>query len=209
MTAHGGTGAGAWETAPVDADPWQVQEWHLTVPGRLASPPPRQTALHWPDDAKDVLWTALLAVLGAPLVGLLWSAIGPKLPLRSALGGAESAFRSEVGADVHFLFVTAAAGVVCALVALALRRDGPGVVVGLAVGGALGALVTDRVGYLVNHDHTLSVLRHLGVSLSLLDKYGIDPFFKVRAVGVILAWPLAAVLTHTLVVAIRDRRSLP
>jgi hypothetical protein len=150
-----------------------------------------------------------VVVLTAPLVGLLWSAIGPKLPLQPALNGSETAFRTEVGADLHFLLVTAAAGIVCAAVAIALRRDGPGVVLGLGVGGVLASFVTDRVGYLLNRDHTVTALHHLGVSLSLLDKFGIDPFFKVRAIGVIVAWPLAAVVTHTLALAIRGPRSLP
>jgi hypothetical protein len=193
----------------VNPDPWKVPEWHLTVAGPVAPMPMPQRVVRWREDGRELALTVLAVVLSAPLVGFLWSALGPKLPLRPALSGSETAFRTEVGADVHFLILTAAAGVVCAIVAVALRRDGPAVVVGLSIGGVLGALVTDRVGYLVNRDHTLSALHHLGVSLSLLDKFGIDPFFKVRAVGVLMAWPLAALLTYMLALAIRGPRSLP
>jgi hypothetical protein len=193
----------------VNPDPWKVPEWHLAAAGPMAPMPLPEPVVRWRDDGRELALTVLALVFSAPLVGLLWSALGPKLPLRPALSGSETAFRTEVGADVHFVIVTAAAGVICAIVAIALKRDGPGVVVGLGIGGVLAALVTNRVGYLVNRDHTLSALHHLGVSLSLLDKFGIDPFFKVRAVGVLMAWPLAALLTYLLALAIRGPRSLP
>jgi hypothetical protein len=96
------------------------------------------------------------------------------------------------------------AGVLCALVAVVLGRDGPGASLGLGVGGVIAALVAERVGYLANRGDTLDALRHLGVRLSALDQFHIDPFFKVRALGVLLAWPIAAVIVHSLLVGLRN-----
>src|SRR5207248_10196090 len=94
-----------------------------------------------------------------------------------------------------------AAGVVCATVALLLRGDGPGVVLGLAVGGLFAALIANRVGLLAQHDGTMTALRQLGIPSShrLIDLLD----FRVRATGVLLAWPIAAVVVHGLVVALR------
>ena len=186
-------------------DPWQQPDWHLTVSGPWPMPPVAEPAWRWPDDVRELVLTTVFVVLcGAP-VGLLWASIGPELPLVRALTGSASAYRSEIGADFHFLLLNAAAGLLCAAVAVALRRDGPGVLLGLVIGGLGAAIVADRVAFLVNRDMTLDTLRHLGVSLSTLDKYGIDPFFKVRALGVMVAWPLAALLLHTAALAARSR----
>jgi hypothetical protein len=180
-------------------------DWHITVPGPLRPAPMPEPAIRWPADGWEFALTTLLVVLAGPLVGLLWAAIGPELPLLRALTGSGSAYRTEIGADVHFLMLTTTAGFLCAAVAVVLRRDGPGVLLGLVVGGLLAALVADRVAYLVHHGETVQTLRHLGVSLARLHTFGIDPFFKVRALGVLVAWPIAALVLHTVAFAIRTR----
>ena len=153
---------------------------------------------------------AVYVVLTGPIVGLLWSAAGPKVELFRALGGAGNEWRAEAGADVHFGLLCLAAGAVCAVVAVLLRMDGPGALAGLALGGLGAAFVADRVGYLLNRGDTLDLLKSRSVSLHLLSQYGIDPFFKVRALGVVVAWPLAALVVYLGALAIRDRaRSLP
>jgi hypothetical protein len=184
---------------------WQPPDWHVTLSGPPPSMPVAEPALRWPADGIEFAVTTVLVVLTGPLVGLLWAAIGPELPLARALTGSGQAYRAEVGADFHFLLLTGTAGLLCAAVAVALRRDGPGVLLGLVVGGSLAALVADRVAYLVHHGETLETLRHLGVSLSVLQRFGIDPFFKVRAEAVLVAWPMAALLLFTLALAIRSR----
>lgn len=181
----------------------QPPEWHVTVPGSLSAGTAPEPLVRWPHDAREFAFTTVLVVLAGPLVGLLWAAVGPELPLAPALTGSASAYRSEVGADFHFLLLTAAAGLLSAAVAVAVRRDGPGVLLGLVVGGLGAAIVADRVAYLVHRGDTLETLRQLGVSLSLLEKFGVDPFFKVRALAVLVAWPMAALLLHTLAAAVR------
>jgi len=164
----------------------------------------------WRQELRDFLLTACYVVLAGPIVGLLWSAAGPKTDLLRALGGSGVAWKAEVGADVHFGLLCVAAGTACALAALVMRREGPGTVAGLAAGGLGAAFVADRIGYLLNRGDTLDLLRAHNVSMGLLDRYGIDPFFKLRALGVVVAWPIAALVVHALAVALRDRsRSLP
>ena len=164
----------------------------------------------WQQDLRDFLLIATYVVLTGPIVGLLWSAAGPKLDLFRALGGSGGAWRAEAGADVHFGLLCIAAGALCAGVALLLRMDGPGVIAGLAAGGLGAAFVANRVGYLLNRGDTLDLLHSRSVSLHQLSQYGIDPFFKLRALGVVVAWPMAALIVYVTAVAIRDRaRSLP
>jgi hypothetical protein len=183
-----------------------MPEWHVTVTG----PPPSwayaEPPVRWPADAvRFGLTTAFVALSGA-VAGIIWAQLAPMLSIAGLARGSESPFRALIGADAWFLLVTAIAGVVTAVIALVVRADGPGVTAGLAAGGVLAALIADRVGYLTQHDDVLAMLRHLGISLSLLQQAHIDPFLRVRALGVLMAWPLAAVLVHTGVVALLDRR---
>lgn len=158
----------------------------------------------WRQELRDFLLVAVYVALTGPIVGLLWSAAGPKLDLLRLITEQSGSFRPEIGADVHFGLLGIGAGAVCAAVALACRRDGPGAVAGLAIGGLGAALIADRVGYLLNHGDTVALLHAHSVSLL------INPFFKVRAVGVLVAWPMAGLLVFVVALAIRDhRRSLP
>jgi len=189
----------------VSTDGWSQDEWHVTVPGPWQSAPAPEPAVRWPADAWEFGLTAMFVVLSGPLVGLIWAQVGPGLPLLPVLTGSGSPYRSQIGADFHFLLLTGAAGLLCAAVAVALRRDGPGVLLGLVVGGLGAALVADRVAYLSERGGILDTLDHLNVSLATLHRYHIDPFFKVRALGVLVAWPLAALALHTIVLAARAR----
>lgn len=164
----------------------------------------------WRQELRDFFLIAAYVVLAGPVVGLVWSATGPKVDLLRALSGSSEAWRAEAGADVHFGLICIAAGAVCAAVAVVLRLEGPGAITGLAAGGLGAAFVADRVGYLFNRGDTLDLLHAHSVSLSLLSQFGIDPFFKVRALGVVVAWPIAALVVYVSALSLRDRtRSLP
>lgn len=178
-------------------------DWYVMVPGPLRPVPRPEPLVRWPADGWEFATTALFVVLSGPLVGLIWAAVGPGLPLARVLSGSGSAYRNEVGADFHFMLLSAAAGLLCAAVAVALRRDGPGVLLGLVVGGLGAAVVADRVAFLAERGDTLATLTHLQVSLATLHRYGIDPFFKVRALGVLVAWPMAALALYTIALAAR------
>jgi membrane-bound metal-dependent hydrolase YbcI (DUF457 family) len=164
----------------------------------------------WQRELRDFFLVAVYVALTGPVVGLVWSSVGPKLDLFRALGGSGMAWKVEAGADAHFGLLCLAAGVLCAAVTVACRMDGPGAVSGLAAGGLGAAFIAARVGYLLNRGDTLHLLRAHSVPLSLLSKYGIDPFFKIRALGVVVAWPLATLVVYVVALALRDqRRSLP
>ena len=164
----------------------------------------------WPREVRDFVLVTLYVALTGPVVGLIWAAASPKTDLLKALTSSGVAWKAEAGADAYFFLIGLAAGVVCAGIALACRRDGPGALAGLAGGGVAAAFVADRVGYLLNRSDTLDVLRANSISLSRLAEFGIDPFFKVRALGVIMAWPIAALVVHASAVGLRDPyRSLP
>lgn len=188
----------------VTSDPWQPPEWHVTISTPYHPVAPRRPALAWPHDLYAALFTALLVALSAPLVGLLWSQLAPTLSLRRVLAGAESPFKAQIGADIWFLLLAAIAGVLCAVVAFLLRGRGPGTLVGLAVGGMSAALIADRVGFLAQRGATTNALRAVGLDPHAVNHNLVD--FKVRALGVLIAWPLAAVLAHWLAVSVATPR---
>ena len=164
----------------------------------------------WQRELRDFLLVTVYVALAGPIVGLIWSVASPKVDLIQALAGSGVAWRAESGADAHFALLSVAAGALCAGIALACRRDGPGTVAGLAAGGLAAAFIADRVGYLFNRPDTLHLLHANSISLSVLDKFGIDPFFKVRALGVVVSWPMTALIVYMGALALRDRyRSLP
>jgi hypothetical protein len=185
------------DTLPVSADPWRAPDpWHVT-----ASPyqPPVHTpveVVRWPHDGLVALLTTAMVAASGAVVGLVWSASAPKLSIRALVGGSEATFKSQIAADGRFLLLAVLAGVVCAGVLVALGERGPGAVVGLAVGGVLAALVANRVGAVAQHDATMSALRSLAIprSAHVLDL--VD--FRVRADGVLLGWPIAALVVHGL-----------
>jgi hypothetical protein len=159
--------------------------------------PTAPRALSWRHDGLVLLLTTALVTVAGAVVGLIWSASAPKVSIRAVAAGSEATFKSQVGADGRFLLLGIVAGVICAAVVRALGQDGPGAVVGLAVGGLLATLVANRVGAVAQHDATLSALRSLGIphSARVLDLVG----FRVRAQGVLLAWPIVALLVHGMV----------
>jgi hypothetical protein len=188
----------------VTSDQVQTPEWAVT---RTAWVVPEATApvVDWARETLHFAVTAVLVALTGAWVGLVWGATGPTLDLHQVVAGSSNAFRSEVAADLTFLALTAGAGLLCAAVALATRREGPGIVAGLAVGGSLAAVVADRIGYLATRDDMTHLMGSIGVSLAALEHVGINPFFKVRALGVMVAWPLVAVVAYWIAIAIRGR----
>jgi hypothetical protein len=152
-----------------------------------------------------VLVTAYSALLGGA-VGLIWQATAPRIQLAVVIDGSESAARPLIGDDVRLGLLGLIAGVAVAVVVVVSGRGrdrGPGEVIGLAVGGVLGALVAARVGQLGRHDEMVRTLATIipGVTSAqtskLLGYFG----FQVRATGVLMLWPIAAVGVHLLATA--------
>jgi hypothetical protein len=153
-----------------------------------------------------VVVAAFSTLLGAA-VGLIWAAGAPRIQLGAAIDGSESAAKPLIGDDVRLGLLGLIAGILVAVVVLVAgrhRERGPGEVLGLAIGGVLGALVAARVGEVARHHEMVKALAAVvpGVtskeSTRLLGFFG----FRVRATGVLMLWPIAAVAVHLLVTAI-------
>lgn len=166
--------------------------------------PPVETtppALDWRRDSICALLVAVYVALSGSVLGLVWSATTPPLPIKQAVQGSEEPFRTQIAADGRFLLLGVVAGVLSALVVLALRQDGPGATVGLAVGGVIAAVLANQVAILAQHDGTIAALHalHLRTGHGALDTVGM----QVRAKAVLMAWPIAAVVVHGLAALMR------
>lgn len=181
--------------APAPWDPPQFPGHQLS--GRQpawAWPPPQSVPadpINWATEGLIALvGTIFLAIAGA-VAGLLWDAAAPKLSFRALAASADQTFRPQIGADAWFLLVTVLVGLVTAVAfCLAIRRPGPGAAVGLAVGGLLGALVADRVGFVAERHAAVAGLHAIGYRATGDLVTQVD--FRVHALGVIAAWPLVA-----------------
>jgi hypothetical protein len=153
--------------------------------------PPRRDPVDWRVEGFiAVVGTLFLAISGA-IAGLLWDGAAPKLSIQKLAASSDAVFHAQIGADAWFLLVTVLVGLVTAIVLCAVAgRPGPGVAVALAVGGLLGSLVADRVGFVAERHVTVGGLHALGVHAGGDLVSEID--FRVRALGVVVGWPLVA-----------------
>lgn len=154
----------------------------------------------WREDTLTGLLTAAVVVLlGAP-TGLLWSALAPHARVVVAGGEgfiADAQTEVFIAGDGWFVGITLLAGILTGVLGwLAARGSGPFVVVGLAVGGALAALVASRVGLRVGQDALLAAVRG-----------GADGDYvgnvALQAKAAIVVWPLGAMAAFTTLVASR------
>jgi hypothetical protein len=179
-------------------DPWLPPDWGPEPYAGLGPLPPRPALLTRRDLVAGLVTTLALVLLGGP-VGLVWEAISPHLHLAAALDGSEEAFHAEIAADGRFLLISIAVGLISAVAALALgRRSGPGVVAGLMTGGLFGAAIAARLGRHIRHDGLISALHSLGASpqaAPIVD-------FRLRVLGLIVVWPLVAVITYAVLGAV-------
>ena len=149
-------------------------------------------------DVRAAVTTAIGCVLlGAP-VGLLWTALAPRLRLvvsGESLDVVERSARDYMTSDVWFLVLVAAAGVLTAAVALtAERRHGVGTVLGLAVGGLLAAEVARRTGPLI-------ALEDARALVASGQDGAVDLPARLRSTPAVAVWPLVAVVLHLVVSA--------
>ena len=150
-------------------------------------------------DGRRELRTAALvvgwsALAGLP-VGLVWWLVAPLPRIAKRADGLYRAGgegnEAAIAADGWFAVLAVLAGVVIALVVYLLTRPGRVLpLVGLAVGGLLGAVVAWRFGALLGRAPIEATARGLEVGARF------DGPLDVSALGVLLAWPLAAVITY-------------
>jgi hypothetical protein len=161
--------------------------------------------------------TLVVALLGVP-VGLLWQAISPSVRY-VVIGGepvlADPESQALISTDGRFAILTGLAGVVCGVIAYivagraftAVRRVEVVILLGLACGGIAAALLAWRAGHSVG----------LGTFQRLVAHAKDGDFVKgvadLKALGVLVCWPLAAVGMFGLLdgadIAGRHRPELP
>lgn len=154
--------------------------------------------------ARRSLRTAALVVVCSALAGLpaglVWWLVAPLPPIEKRADGLYRAGgegnEAAIAADGWFAVVVLVVGVVVALLVYLRTRPGRlGPLVGLAVGGVAGAVVAWRLGALLGPDALTETAKHVKVGAHF------DGPLTVSAYGVLLVWPMAAVITYFAVAA--------
>ncbi|HEX3898616.1 MAG TPA: hypothetical protein VHW74_05540 [Mycobacteriales bacterium] len=164
--------------------------------------------INWRAEIVTAVVLAIFVALLGSAVGLIWHAVAPHIDVNAALDNPEEKTKALMGDDLWLGLLGLIGGVVCvALVAVAApdSLDGPGALVGLVVGGFLAMYVADRVGYLVSGS---SLRMTLSAAFPDATPKGLDSVvglldFKVRAMAVMISWPLASLLVSSTITWLR------
>lgn len=156
-------------------------------------------------DLRSGVHAALLtAALGLP-VGALWGWLAPREDVRLAPGGAVSFVNAGgdlfVGADLLYGLLAVAVGLAAGAVAHRVAADrGWPVVAGLAVGGALAALLAVQLGEEIGAAPLVfergQLLPADGRPLPPDASGVLEVALTLRATGAVVLLPLSAVLAH-------------
>jgi len=167
---------------------------------------PRPTPRLRDDVRVAALLAAAVAVSGL-LVGPLWAAVAPTAQVEVREGGVyvlEPEGQAFIAADGWFAVLGTIAGSLCASVAFArFRRHGAVALLGLTLGSVIAAVLAWRLGHLIGPGDLESRARTVAEGTTL------EAPLDLRAPGVLLAWPIAAVswfLALTLGFEPRERR---
>ncbi len=140
-----------------------------------------------------------LAVVVSGLVGLpaglVWWLVAPLSPVEKRADGLYRAGgegdESLIAADVRFGVVTVVAAIAVTIVLyLRTRPARLGPLIGIAIGGVVGAVVAWQTGAFLGPDAVRTTARSVRVGGSF------DGPLTVSATGMLLVWPLAAVITY-------------
>ncbi|MFE9799367.1 MULTISPECIES: hypothetical protein [Streptomyces] len=148
-----------------------------------------------PADIRDGAAVALLVGVAGVLLGALWVWLAPRVQYVSNgeavfLRNTES--EGRIGSDGTFLLLSAGLGALSAVaVFLWRRRGGVPLVIGLGVGSVFAALVGWRVGLWLGPTSDLVVAAgKAGKGVPF------DAPMQLLAYGVLLGWPMVAILVH-------------
>jgi hypothetical protein len=143
--------------------------------------------------ASALLGTALL---GGLLLGLAWYWLAPRVPLfrnGEALYPVNSESEEAIAADGTFLFLALGIGLVLGAAAFLLwRHGGVALVIALAVGSVLGALLAWRLGIWLSPTRTEVLDR----GLELEQAARIDAPLELRAKAALLGLPFGVLAGH-------------
>ncbi|MFD7258713.1 hypothetical protein [Streptomyces sp. NPDC059874] len=148
-----------------------------------------------PADVRDGAAVALAVGLAGLLLGVLWAWLAPRVQYVS---NGEAVFlrntegEARIGSDGTFFLLAVGLGVLSAVGTFLWRRaGGVPVVIGLAVGSVFAGLVGWRLGL------TLGPSSNLAEAAARAGKgVPFDAPLQLLAYGVLLVWPMAAVLVH-------------
>ena len=181
-------------------------------PGGFGVPAPYRRAevraKVWPPRKREWVTAAVvvgaLAVIGAALAPL-WVQLAPRLAFRVDQPGRALPVLPEaeeyIGADGWFVFITLIVGVAAGIACWLVRRSrGPLVLLALAVGGLLGAVITWRLGMRIGTGYQPADLQQVG-------KIIYQPL-TLRATSALVVEPVAAVLVYLLGVGFTARNDL-
>ncbi len=133
--------------------------------------------------------------LGGVLLGLLWMWLSPRVPLISdgkVVYLKDTEGEQAIGVDGTFTLLSLGFGLVSGVVVFLLRkRGGIPLVAGLALGSLLGALLAWRVGIWLGPE--TDVVAH---AKSVGKGVVFDAPLELKAMGTVLAWPVAALAVH-------------
>ncbi|MFF8957068.1 DUF2567 domain-containing protein [Streptomyces sp. NPDC014894] len=190
-------------TAPLTPPPPNDNPWQAPPP-----PGPAYAAPGDPDlrsELRDGLLVAsAVTVLGIAL-GLLWLWLAPRVPL---ISDGEAVFlkntegEAAVGADGVFALLALGFGALSGAAVYFLRRRGGIVlVIALALGGLLASVLAWRLGVWLGPTSDVAAhAKEVGRGVTF------DAPLKLGAKGMLLAWPLAAVLVHLVLTALLTPR---
>jgi hypothetical protein len=164
--------------------------------------PARRESWVTPTDVKVAVGTIVVLVIVGALLGVLWEAISPPRPQGFvSAAGVYSWQESEafVASDGRFAIITGLTGVVAGLLLWTRTAwRGPVAIIGLAVGGVLGALATDGVGRLLGGGHSSGPLNQIIKVLPL----------QVHALALLAIEALLAVFCYGTLVVFSNRDDL-
>ena len=202
-SAPGGDGYG---TPGAAAGPYPAPPGGFGTPATYRLPEVRQKV--WPPEKPEWVTAAVvvgaLAVIGAALAPL-WVHLAPRLAFRVDQPGRALPVVPEaeeyIGADGRFVVITLIVGVVAGFACWLVRRSrGPLVLLALAAGGLLGAVITWRLGLRIGTGYQPADLQQVG-------KIIYQPL-ALRAKSALVVEPIAAVVVYLLGVGFTARNDL-
>ncbi|MEV7524436.1 hypothetical protein [Streptomyces sp. NPDC091371] len=148
-----------------------------------------------PAEVRDGAAVALAVGLAGVLLAVLWAWLAPRVQYVSngeAVFLRNSESEARIGSDGTFFLLAAGLGALSAVGTFLWRRaGGVPVVVGLAVGSVFAALVGWRLGLALGPSSNLAeAAARAGKGVPF------DAPMELLAYGVLLAWPMTAVLLH-------------
>ncbi|MFD0419585.1 DUF2567 domain-containing protein [Streptomyces sp. NPDC127108] len=146
-------------------------------------------------DVRDAVVVMVAVAASGVLLGLLWLWLAPSVPLiadKTTVYLKDTEGEQAIGVDGTFALLALAFGLVSAVVVfLVRRRGGIPLVVGLAAGGLLGAVLAWKVGVWVGPETDVAAhARAVGAGVVF------DAPMELKAKGVLLAWPVAAMVAQ-------------